>query len=295
MGEHDPLWVAGAPGRILNERRRLACGRLRREHRIGGEKVADRLDPLQALCEAVEQPPEGADLWARDERRGSGIAQDAGLPAQVILDQAAAKRRIDRHRHATRHEHAEEGLEEARFRRQHDGDAITGLVPTCEKAAGDASRRRVESGVGDDLLGLLAAPENNVRPLSTQADMIVERLEKGLGLDGLGDRRQRGWRCSGKISRCDTERAGRLYGLEKVSRGRGIAEDLIRQLDLEGAVEPQHELRAGQAVETEIAVEVAVEPNHDRALEMRVQLDGEIAHDGEQLIGKPALARGPER
>ena len=74
-------------------------------------EIRHRHHPPQNRELGAQQAGEGEDLGEGDEHLGPGGPQDAGLPAEMVLDLALAGRRIERHRDAARELGAEEGDE----------------------------------------------------------------------------------------------------------------------------------------------------------------------------------------
>ncbi len=79
---------------------------------------------------------------------------------------------------------------------------------------------------------------------------------------------------------------GRQHGREQVLRRVRLAQQAFRQAHPEGALEAQQEFRPAQAVEPQVPLQVAVQPDPQPA--PRVQLEGEITDDREQ----PFACRG---
>ncbi len=96
-----------------------ARGRARR-------KLGDALDRGQASHLRLQQGRDASPFRNRYQHTRAGVAQDARLTAQVLLQLRQPHRRIDRDRHCASIENGEKRNEEVAARRQHQGDAIAG-------------------------------------------------------------------------------------------------------------------------------------------------------------------------
>lgn len=112
MGEDDTLWIARAARSVLHERHRLWTRRYRMVDASGLLEAGNGFDVPQVLRQSNQQGPDIAQLRRHNQKAGLGIAQDASLAAQMLLDLGAPERRIERNRYAARVEHAEESFEE---------------------------------------------------------------------------------------------------------------------------------------------------------------------------------------
>jgi hypothetical protein len=72
-----------------------------------------RTEPSEGR-QTLEEPTQIVDLLVGDEGARLRIAQDSGLPGQMLLDLGPSERRIDRHRDAAGIQDAEEGREEVK-------------------------------------------------------------------------------------------------------------------------------------------------------------------------------------
>ncbi len=77
---------------------------------------------------------------------------------------------------------------------------------------------------------------------------------------------------------------GRQHRREQVPRGRGLAQQPLGQVQLEGLLQAQQQLGPAQAVEAHVAVEIAVESDAEPAPAPRMKLVHQVADDMEQLI-----------
>jgi len=108
---------------------------------------------LEAFGKASEERAGPAYLRVGDEQARFGVAQDAGLPAQVVLELGAPERRMDRDGGRTGQQHAEERVEECRLGRQHERHPVAAADAPQHQAVRDGARVAIEipgrAGVAD--------------------------------------------------------------------------------------------------------------------------------------------------
>ena len=150
MAEHDALGIAGAARGVLDQRRRrvVDLGRRRWRFRCSSVSSATLSIVRKALDLRVQQATDAAALRNGHQHGGAGVAQNAGLPAQMVLDLRQPHRRIDRNRNGAGIEDAEEGDEEIEAGRQHQRDAVARHDVARDETGRDAARRVGEIAVG---------------------------------------------------------------------------------------------------------------------------------------------------
>ena len=287
VGQDHALRIAGAARRVLQKCRiEGAGGRARRRHGFPRRELGDGRNRAQRRRRRPQQPRDRTRLRDGDEDHRESVVEDSRLPREVLLELRAARRRVDRHRHASGVQDAEEGEEEIERCRQHDRDALPGLEPARPKSRGDARRAVGERPVGERRLGrprLRFLEQREVRALRMRARVPVEHVgerlrvvgEAGDGRHGLRRRSRRRGRRRGR-----RPRSAGAHCAQQIARGFGAPERTRRQAHSERALEPQQQLRALDAVETEIPLEVAVELDARRS-SGGSRLREELGDDGE--------------
>src|SRR5271157_4820905 len=87
MAEHNALRIAGAARRVLDERGGLGVRNpWQRRGRSGRFQARDALESLQDFGLRAEQSGEAPPFRQRDQKPGAGVAQNAGLAAQMLLE-----------------------------------------------------------------------------------------------------------------------------------------------------------------------------------------------------------------
>ena len=135
----------------------------------------------RSLRQSNQQRPDVAQLRCHNQKAGLGIAQNAGLAPQMLLDLGAAERRIDGNRNTARVEDAEECFEECRVRRQHDGDPVACGEAALEQAGRDPAGRLMQIIVSQAGFSTLPMPDAYVRPFAMRPDVMLEDVDQGLG------------------------------------------------------------------------------------------------------------------
>jgi hypothetical protein len=134
---------------------------------------------------------------------------------------------------------------------------------------------RSPGSIGESLFVPVVAPEPDMRPVGMEAFVGGEHFNERRGRDRLG----RG----GK--RCVLKRDGLLpshgrrgaHGTDEVAQRFRLADEPIGQFDAEGPIETQQDFGPREAIEAEIAIELAVEPDRQGAGKMRVEFERQIA------------------
>jgi hypothetical protein len=78
-------------------------------------------------------------------------------------------------------------------------------------------------------------------------------------------------------------RSSQTDGIEQILRCFRVADQSLGQMNSEGAIEPKQKLRACQAVEAEIAIEVAVEPDDQPPTHIRMEFEDKLADCRDEL------------
>jgi hypothetical protein len=108
--------------------------------------------------------------------------------------------------------------------------------------------------------------------------VLSQRLDQRFGLERFVHRLERKMGSWTRRRRGDRG-AGRENGVEEIAGTADLSEEPFGELHLEFAVEPQQQLGAGQAIQRQIAIKVAVELHETRLDHIRMQLDNETADD----------------
>ena len=289
VAEHHALGIAGRAGGVLDEARRRSVGHRRQGGRLVARQALHGLHRIERIHLPAQQRRQPQALRHRHQDARAGIAQDAGLPAQVVLDLRQPRRRIDRHRHRAGVEDAEKGDEEFQAGRQHQRDPVARHDVALDQAGGDAPPRHGELPVGQRPKGgERVVEQRDMHPVGMVRHMPLQHLHQGAGFarrpadrrlrpDRLGDRHQL-WRRIGAAERA-----------EEVAHGLGLADHLGRQVHRECALEAQHQLGTAEAVDAEVAVEPARERNLHRPAAPGAQLAHQVAHDVDE-VAFPRLA-----
>ena len=81
--------------------------------------------------------------------RAPRVAQNAGLPEQVLLEAIEPHRRIERNGDRPGDQNPLKGSEEVHPRREHEGDGIARLHTPLAQATGNGGGGRPQTAVGD--------------------------------------------------------------------------------------------------------------------------------------------------
>ena len=202
------------------KRRRRAVG----HRRQGGRRVARQALATVSTASSVSTWPRSSAASRRPSgtvtrTRGAGVAQDAGLAAQVVLDLRQPRRRIDRHRHGAGVEDAEEGDEEVEAGRQHQRDAVARHDVALDQAGGDAAPGLGELAVGQRPEGRRASSSNSVTctPVGMVRHVPLQHLDQGAGF-ARRTRRRHGCVLTGSATSAGT-RPGRARWRCRARRG----------------------------------------------------------------------------
>ncbi|MCY1422093.1 hypothetical protein D9M71_377630 [compost metagenome] len=109
-------------------------------------------DAGQARDLRLEQPGEQLRLRHGNQHFGLGVAQNAGLAAQMILYLRQAQRWVDGHRHTTGQQDAEKALEKVAACGQHQGHGLTGVQATALQPCGNGQGPLVQGAIADIFL-----------------------------------------------------------------------------------------------------------------------------------------------
>ncbi|MCY1454581.1 hypothetical protein D9M71_716580 [compost metagenome] len=125
-------------------------------------------------------------LRHRDQYPGLGIAQDAGLAPQVILDLRQAQRRVNGHRDATRQQDAEEAPQKVASGRQRQRHGFSGAQTTALQARRHAPRFALQIVVADVLGSVVVTQQAHVGMPRLMVRMPVQYIDQGAcGIRGL--------------------------------------------------------------------------------------------------------------
>jgi len=120
-------WIrAGSP--VQANRGRLGAGQKKLGHHH--HRVEAR-DPRADEIRDAFGPREG------DEQARLRVAQNPDLALRVLLDPVETKRRVQRNRHPTSKQGAEEGREEVLLGSEHEGHRVAALQASLAKTGGD--------------------------------------------------------------------------------------------------------------------------------------------------------------
>ncbi len=188
------------------------------------------------------------------------------------------RRRIDRHGDGAGQQHAEERVEEAGLRAQHERDGLAACDAPGAEPGGHGARPRPQLAVRDALLALVVEAEHDVDPagihLGVPAQDVDQRV-RGVGSRSAG--RERGGRLHG-----DTRRrsAAGEDGGDQVANRLHLAQHRVGEADVEGVLEPGEQLDPLEAADAEIPVEHVVE-RHAAAHRCAAQLGHEGVEERE--------------
>ena len=158
--------------------------------RRGAIQILDALGGIQRFHLRAQQSRKLPALGHRDQEPGTGIAQDAGLAAQMILDLRKPHRRVDRHRNGAGIKNAEESNEKIDAGRQHHGDAVA-----RDDILGDQAASQV-AGFGGEFAvcqraenGRLILQYGQMQTVRMAGRMPFQNLDQGLCFAGSRHRR----------------------------------------------------------------------------------------------------------
>ncbi len=241
--EHDALRVARAARGVLDK-----CGVAWSDDREPQSASVTRaqlfdgdasLEPRNAGPEQVRRRRDGLVGYQQDR---SHVAEDARLAAEVVLEQRRPARWVQRHRDASRQEHATEGVEVARMSGQHERDGVAGPDPVLAKAVRHFAAGGCELSVGpfDQRRGFAEVEHSRVRPvrfvLVVPRESVKERARleaHPAGVIHSSRRRRLGERPLGRRLP-----AGSPHGPDPVLRRRPFREDLVAERDPEQVLHP---------------------------------------------------------
>ncbi len=222
---------------------------------------------------------DGTNLRVGDENARLRVGENAGLATQMILDLRQPKRRINRHGNGAGEQNAEEGDEEVAIRGQHDRDALSGMHAALDQSARHGAGAMIEIPICERFRGARASPQQHMPAVAVTLRVTGERIDQCRGLDRFFHRLEARRHRAGTSSRFGNCRAGGENRGDEIVGAVGLADQALRKLHLEPAIQPQQQFRAGKTVERKIAIEVAIEPHEARIDQFWMQLDDEFACD----------------
>ena len=247
--------------------------------------VDHRAEPRNLRGQQPRHPEGGGE---GDERPHPRVRQDARVTAHVIFELVQPRGRIDRHRDRARHLHREEGREVVETGRQHQRRGLTRLEPAVGEAGRDALGAVHQRGERDPLGLSVRCIEFDVHAFAVLVRVEVHRLEQGRGAGGD--------RIHGSPPRFELRLAAAHRHRRPLApiAGPQRRQQLPRRLRVrhhrlgdggaERALEPREQLHAREAVESEIAIERAVEGDLGTCAEMGVKLGDDLAHRRDQRL-----------
>ncbi len=265
VGEDHPLGVGGAAGGELQEGDVLLLDGRQPCGAAGAAQVGDGHHPLQGRDLGLDQPRQGQHLGDRHQHPRLRRVEDAGLAAQVVLELAGAHRRVERHRRGAGDLDAEEGGEVVEPAGQHQAGALARLEADRFEAGGGGAGALEQAGVGQLFDDALAGQEGDVAALRVALGVPLEDLHESprgvrhrlvFALQRSGRLRAGGARRRSRRRRL----AGALHRAQQVARRLGRGHQALGQADAERLLQPRDQLGPAQAVEPEVLVERAVEP-----------------------------------
>ena len=118
-------------------------------------QVPRRHHPAQAGHAGLQQARHAQGLGHRDQQHRLRVVQDAGVAQHMVFELRRARRRIDRHRDRPRLQDAEVDAEVVGRGRQHDRHALARLDAGPLQAGGKRRRGVGELAVAEGLLGVV--------------------------------------------------------------------------------------------------------------------------------------------
>ncbi len=301
--QRHSLRVSGAARGVLDERDVVTAQRDRRWLAAGCAELLRGRQPAQARHTRLQQARHHHRFGHGDEQHGLRVGQDAGVAQHMVFELRRARWRIDRHRNRTRLQDAQVGAEVLGRGRQHDRHALPRPDPGTLQAGGERRRGVGKLTVGRGLLGIVVQ-EDDLRLLRVGLQMPVEHAEqRGRIGDAVTHRcRAVGRRRDVQRPGCSARRPVRprcwralLHGLQQIAHGLGPLQRVLRQLDAKRALAAEHELHPGQAVEPEVAVELACKRHRRHAGSARVQFAQCSVDHGQQRLGSAGRGGGVGR
>jgi hypothetical protein len=292
VGQHHPLGAARAAGGELEEGEvpLRHPGRLRAPVPAGERRqLPDRDHPVEAGELGAQEAGEREDLAEGDEDAGFGRGEDPGLAAKVVLDLAAAGRRIEGDGDAARELGPHEGREIFEARGEHEPNGLARLEAERSQPGSHGARPPVEVAVGQLLRLPFSRIVEDVPALRVALDMPVQDLQERPRSLRRGLARTQGLQKF--LPEAEIGRAAGRQGLEEVARRLRRAEDLFGELDAEGPLQALDQLDPPQAVEPEVAFQRGVERQADLAA-LRMELAHHRLGEGEHLGGRDRRGLG---
>ena len=243
-------------------------------------QVGRNQNHAQRLHLRAQQVGERLRLRDRDHDRRAGALQDPDVARHVVFDRREPRRRVQRHRHAAREQHAVERVQVLLAGGQHDRHHLPGLQARLRELRRVAHRAVPQRAVAERKFLLLLVHEHR-QPVRLALDVVFERLGQrarlrfggrahALGLHQAGDAAVRGLaRVAGAGEQEAQQVARRFAGRQR----------LLGQARAELLLQAQHQLDAREAVEAELLFQRAVE----RQLRRRDVRARFLRHRGDDL------------
>ncbi|MNP12727.1 hypothetical protein D3C76_1049770 [compost metagenome] len=136
-------------------------------------------DAGQARDLRLDQPGKQLGLRHGNQHFDLGVAQDAGLAAQMVLDLRKAQRWVDGHRNTTGQENAEKAMKEVAARGQHQGYGMADLQATALQPCGNGQGALVQGAIAYVLRLVAVAQQAHVGLLRLMAHLPLQHLDQG--------------------------------------------------------------------------------------------------------------------
>ncbi len=272
--QHNAFGVARAPRGVLQQGDVVgACGAQRQ--RVRGRELGGADHSGERGYARLQPRPDAPRGAVGDQQAGGRIAEDPGLASEVLLDLSEARGRIDRHRHRSREEHAEEDREELEAGRQHEGDRVSGGHAAIDEPAGDAARLGEQLGVSP-CTGTSLVLEVNMHAAAMALGVPHEHVDQRPRVVGprVGGYRGR---------RGDRREAAPVAGLhqrrEQLAHGLRGDRLVFTHMRPGASFKAEQQLHSCEAADAQVALERA--PWRDRHPPSGVELRDELTHDRE--------------
>ncbi|VVO41804.1 hypothetical protein PS691_05812 [Pseudomonas fluorescens] len=288
VADHHALGLARAARGVLQEGEVLRLPRR-----------CDALAPLacqlahcgnarQARDLRLEQPGEQLRLLHGDQHLGLGVAQDAGLAVQMILDLRQAQRWVDGHRHPPGQQDAKKAMEKVAPCGQHQGHGLTGLQATALQPGGNGPGCLVQGAIADVLRLVTFTQQAHVGKLRLMAHMPLQHLDQGPRSVRRLRRCYRG--LAGVAGGQWTYRLGAMAAVQHMQYIGGSVrrgEQGFRQAHSEFVLDARPEFDPGQTVYAQVPVQHAVQGDLQTFCRLRAQLDHGALDNFQQFFCVP--------
>ncbi len=206
------------------------------------------------------------------------------MAGHVVFDRRQARRRIERHRHAARKQHAVERVQILPAGRQHDRDHLARLQSGARELRRIAHRAIPQRAIAQRVFLVFLVHEHG-EAVGLAFDVVLECLGQRARLGVRG-----GAHALALNEACDTA-VGRLRRVscaceqkaQQVARCLGSGQRLLGQARAEFLFEAQHQFDARKAVEAELLFERAVE--RDVRFDVRARFLCHGCDDFEHALG----------